>query len=207
MEKNSERFSLQELLEFFRPHTIQLGGISSACNLVPMKLRLISLAWATKHKQAPSVCNIDAQSSTSEQDSLAAIKGGADIIAGALLRSENALVYAPFLVRTAGLRGQKGSRVHQYEVWDCVAEPPSDPILLLELYAAAEALHRNTGVMAHFVYVAVADGPQLAFDTTELKRAFEEVKRLYATSRIQKVRTSAPNQILSFRQRKTQDIR
>lgn len=185
--KTAERFSLQELLEFFRPHIIYAGSASrqmmSVCNLVPMKLQLVSGLWASKYKQTPTICRIDVGSSTPDLDTLAAIQAGADIIVDAVLRSGDALISAPYLLRTIAPRSRKSSITHQYEVWECTAESPSDPVMLLELYAAAESLYQNTGAMATSVYVAVADGQQLEFDTTELKRAYDQIKRLYSSCR------------------------
>ncbi|HEY9759127.1 MAG TPA: hypothetical protein V6C97_28430 [Oculatellaceae cyanobacterium] len=208
--KTTERFSLQELLEFFRPHTIHANSTSrrtmSVCNLVPMKLRLMSGLWASKYKQTPTICKIDAGSSTPDLDTLAAIQAGADIIVDAVLRSGDSLVSAPYLLRKITPRSRKSSIAHQYEVWECTAKSPSDPVMLLELYGAAESLYQNTGAMAASVYVAVADGQQLEFDTTELKHAFDEIKRLYSSCRSTGEESAARAQVLSFRQRKTQDI-
>ena len=209
--KPTEQFNLPELLEFFRPHTIRLNGTStqvrpSACNLVPMKLQLLSVAWVTKHKQTPTLYKVDGYSEHPERDTLTAIERGIDIIAGAVLPSVNALVRAPFLVRKPLFWDERLPDRNHYEVWDCTAESPSDPILLLELYAAAEALHRHTGVMAPHVHIAVFNGPQLAFNTTELGQAFDEVRRLFTSSRATAVRSTTSNRVLRFRQRKTQDI-
>ena len=118
----NERFNLQELLEFFRPHSIKLGDDEERHNVIA--LRLGNLVKQFSEPELPSTRERTVRrvkpSEHADIETLAAIYRGDDVIVGGLLHSKYCDASPPFLVRKHGLHSAAG-RFH-YEVWACVEQ-------------------------------------------------------------------------------------
>jgi len=197
--KTDQRFNLQELLEFFRPHCFKLED-SSDNKVVALKLgNFIKQLTepATKGERERSVCHIRS-SSHADIETLSAIYRGEDVIVGGLLHSKSTIARPPFLVRKHGLHSTAG-RFH-YEVWACVESAPNDPMLLIELCASLEALGETIGVVPRLLKIAVLDGTVYDFDTRALLLMYEKIKTMfYETRSFSLVRVSSVVDMSRFR--------
>jgi len=206
--KTNHRFSLQELLEFFRPHSFRLptavqskGANAYESNVVP-----IHLPNLIKELSAPKIATARVRtvrhvrkSSYASVETLAAIYRGDDVISGAVLQSRHCQTAPPFLVRNDSLNSMAGS--FHYEVWAFVESAPTDPALLLELCASAEALGESIGRLPKFVRVAVIGGPVLDYETRPLLLMYERIKQLFLDERPAQaqVRKTSISSLDSFR--------
>ena len=186
--QTNHRFSLQELLEFFRPHSFKSTdklterfGLPQATNLLPVRTNLVKRLSEPKigGKRERTVKYIK-KGSYASVETLSAMHKGEDIIVGGLLQSKQCEANPPFLVKKHGVHSSVGS--FHYEVWACLDNPPTDPLILIELCAAAEALADNIGAMPKFVHIAVFNGQVLDFDTDTLTAIYAEIKAMYFQS-------------------------
>ncbi len=181
--KAEQRFNLQELLEFFRPHCIQLKEGGGANNVVALKLGNFIKDLSEQPNRCErerSVCHIRA-GAHADIETLAAIFRGEDIIVGGLLNSDSTVARPPFLVRKHGLHSSAG-RFH-YEVWACVESAPTDPMLLIELCASLEALGQAIGTVPRLLKIAVLDGVVYDFDTRALLLMYRKIRDMFYESR------------------------
>lgn len=182
--KTNDRFSLQELLEFFRPHRFfaEAQGNDDS-NVVPLRLANIvkKLSEPKNGEVRERSIRYIKDSSYAEVETLAAIYRGDDIIVGGLLNSKDCQTNPPFLVRKSGMHSTAG-RFH-YEVWAVVESAPTDPTLLLELCASVEALGHNICAVPRLVRIAEIGGQVHTFDTRALLSMYQKVKDLFQETR------------------------
>jgi hypothetical protein len=181
--KAEQRFNLQELLEFFRPHCLKLEEAGSANNVVALKLGNFIKDLSeppTRRERERSVCHIRS-GEHADIETLSAIFRGEDVIVGGLLNSDSTVARPPFLVRKHGLHSSAG-RFH-YEVWACVESAPTDPMLLLELCASLEAVGEAIGTVPRLLKVAVLDGSVYDFDTRALLLMYGKIKDMFYETR------------------------
>jgi hypothetical protein len=185
--KAEQRFNLQELLEFFRPHCIKLEEAESVNNVVALKLGNFIRDLSeppTRAERERSVCYIR-PGEHADIETLSAIFRGEDIIVGGLLNSDSTIARPPFLVRKHGLHSSAG-RFH-YEVWACVESAPTDPMLLIELCASLEAIGEATGTIPRLLKIAILDGSVYDFDTRALLLMYGKIKNTFYETRSQRI--------------------
>jgi len=171
--------NLQELLDFFRPHSQKLARGAARSNVISVNFRartktqVVDICTATRRQDAalPPGINYNSQAET-----LSAMRAGAKTIGKGLLRSKHFETFPPLLVRT---KGASNFGNYQYEVWGKLDGPPDDPIILVELSACVDALAETQGVVPDFIRILLSSGEVLSFPTKLLMPMFKQVERLF----------------------------
>jgi hypothetical protein len=171
--------NLQELLDFFRPHSRKLARGAARSNVIGVnfkartKTQMVDKSAATRRKEfaLPS-----GTTHKSRAETLSAMRAGIKTITGGKLRSLYFETFPPLLVR---VKGRSNFGQYQYEVWGKLKDPPDDPIILVELCACVEALAHVQGAVPEFVRILVSPGHVLSFPTKQLLPLFKQVERLF----------------------------
>lgn len=171
--------NLQELLDFFRPHSQKLARGAASSNVINVdfkartKSQLVDANTATRRKEFALPLGISFKTTA---ETLSAMRAGTKTITGGVLRSKYFETFPPLLVRTKGASNFGG---YHYEVWGRLDAPPDDPIVLVELSACVEALTEIQGVSPEHIRILLASGQVLSFQTRLLMPLFKKVERLF----------------------------
>ena len=123
-------------------------------------------------------------------NTLAAMRGGAQVIYQACLRIDRWGGYADFLAK---LDGASKLGAHHYEVWDTKLARSAKPYFLVQLCAYAEMLEHIQGVRPKEVEVVLGDGNRLRFTTDKFFYYYRELKRAFGAFHENLDMTSPPN--------------
>ena len=163
----------------------------------PLMQRLADKGYAHEDKQeaeflaqGKSVVKITSKHEQAIEDTLMAMKQGADVIIQAYLKLEPFYGYADFLVKVPGA-SELGD--YHYEVWDTKLASSVKPKFMMQLCCYAEMLESIQGVLPKSLTVSLGNDNKATYQTINYFAYYQQLKKQFLNEQSQFIPTNFPD--------------